>query len=61
MKKALLSNIGNMSFLGFFNSSRVYSIKGFDTERKARNYANKFGYEIFTELPAGVADYENID
>jgi len=57
MTKAFLNNIGNMTFLGFFNSKEVYSIKGFDTQRKAENYAKKYGYEIHYKLPEGIEQY----
>lgn len=59
MKKAFLNSIGSMTFLGFFNSKEIYSIKGFDTKRKAQNYANKFGYEIFYKLPDGISEFQN--
>lgn len=59
--KATITNISNMVFLNFFNSKNVYSIKGFDTERKAINYANKFGYTLFDELPEGINDFEYCD
>ncbi len=41
-----------------FNSKEIYSIKGFDTVRKAKNYAKKYGYAIFEKLPDGVKDFE---
>lgn len=43
------------TLLNFFNSKEVYSTKGFDTRKKAMNYAAKYGVEIFEKLP------ENID
>jgi hypothetical protein len=55
--KATITTISNMCFLNFFNSKEVYSIKGFDTIRKAKNYAKKFGYTLFEKLPDGVEDY----
>ena len=51
----------NQTFLGFFNSKQIYSIKGFDSVRKAQNYAKKYGYTIFEKLPAGVKDFEYWD
>ena len=56
--KATITTIGNQAFLNFFNSKEVYSIKGFDTVRKATNYAKKYGYTIYDKLPEGVKDFE---
>ena len=61
MKKVFINKLGNMVFLNFFNSKEIYSVKGFDTERKARNFAKKFGYEVFEKLPAGIGQYENVN
>jgi hypothetical protein len=55
--KATITTISNRCFLNFFNSKEVYSIKGFDTVRKANNYAKKYGYTIFEKLPEGVKDF----
>jgi hypothetical protein len=55
--KATITTLGNMVFLNFFNSTRVYSIKGFDTIRKANNYAKKYNYEIFETLPIEIEDF----
>lgn len=43
------------TFLNFFNSTEVYSRKGFDTKRKALNYAKKYSCTIFTEMPKMIA------
>lgn len=59
--KATITTIGNMCFLNFFNSKEIFSIKGFDTERKAKNYAKKCGCQIFESLPEGVKDFEYND
>ena len=56
--KATITTISNMCFLNFFNSKEVYSVKGFDTVRKAKNYATKYGYELFDKLPNGVSDFD---
>jgi hypothetical protein len=56
--KVTITTIGNQAFLNFFNSKEIYSIKGFDTVRKANNYAKKYGYAIFEKLPDGVKDFE---
>ncbi|MGI9159743.1 MAG: hypothetical protein ACR2K1_08325 [Saprospiraceae bacterium] len=54
MKKVSIKiNHQQTAMLLFFNSKEVYSIKFFDTERKARNYAKKYGYEI-CDLPSDV-------
>ena len=47
-----------MVFLNFFNSKEIYSVKGFDTVRKASNYAKKYGYTIYEKLPEGVREFE---
>lgn len=57
--KATITTIGNWSFLNFFNTKEIYSQKGFETVRKAKNYATKYGYEIFETLPTGVSQFEN--
>ena len=44
-------------FLNFFNTTRVYGIKRFDTKRKAINYAKKYGYTIHETLPQGIKEY----
>ena len=59
LQNAISYQIGNRAFLGFFNSKEVYSIKGFDTIKKANNYAKKWGYTLHTELPLGVNQFEN--
>ena len=59
--KAYINQLGQMTFLHFFNSKEIYSMKGFDTERKARNYAKKFGYQIFEKLPNDISQFENVN
>lgn len=56
--KATITTSNNMVFLNFFNSTEVYSIEGFDTVRKANNYAKKYGYTIYEKLPEGVRAFE---
>ena len=34
MTKATVTTIGNQTFLNIFNSCEIFSVKGFDTERK---------------------------
>ena len=58
---ATVTQKGNMVFLNFFNSKNVYSIKGFDTVRKANNYAKKYGYTLNNKLPDGVREFEYCD
>lgn len=55
---AIITTIGNMSFLEFFNSKEIYSIKGFDTVRKVNNYAKKWNISVHSELPCGVNQFE---
>ena len=59
--KAAITTTGNYFFLNFFNSKTVYSIKGFDTARKATNYAKKYGYTLYDKIPDGVNDFEYCD
>lgn len=59
--KATIKTIGNRTFLNFFNSKEIYSVKGFDTVRKAKNFAKKYGYKIFDKLPEGVGNFEYCD
>lgn len=56
--KAVITTISNRCFLNFFNSKEVYSVKGFDTVRKATNYAKKCGCTLFDSLPDGISDFE---
>lgn len=56
--KATITTLGNMVFLNFFNSKEIYSVKGFDTVRKAINYAKKYGYTVYEKLPEGVREFE---
>lgn len=56
--KATLKQVNNMFSLNFFNSKEVYSIKFFDTKRKAMNYAKKYNVVIEEkELSQQKADY----
>ena len=61
MTNAIVTKLSNRFFLDFFNSKEVYSIKGFDTERKARNYANKYGINLHSELPEGIKEFQYND
>lgn len=59
--KVTITTISNRVFLNFFNSKEIYSIKGFDTLRKAKNFARKFGYEVFETLPQGIKEFQYND
>jgi hypothetical protein len=59
--KATITQIANMVFLNYFNSKEIYTVQGFDTIRKAKNYCNKYGITIFGELPSGVAEFQKWD
>ena len=61
MTKATITTVGNMSYLDFFNSKEVYTVKGFDTERKAKNYAKKWGIVLFDKLPENVKEFQYND
>lgn len=52
-KAAIKINHQGMATLQFFNSTEIYSVKMFDTERKARNYAKKFGI-LICDIPSGM-------
>ena len=58
MTKAIMTTKGQMTFLQFFNSTEIYSIKGFDSIRKAANFAKKNDITIFQNLPAEVTSFE---
>lgn len=59
MKQALLRKQGHEAyFLHYFNTTEVYSLNVFTTERKARNYAKKWGYTLVDKLPDGVKEYD---
>lgn len=58
---AIITTTGNQSFLEFFNSKEVYSVKGFDTARKAKNYATKWNIKIHENLPVGVSEFQYCD
>jgi hypothetical protein len=59
--KATITILRNRVFINFFNSKEVYSIKGFDTVRKAKNYANKCKCELFENIPLGVGEFQYCD
>ena len=59
--KATITTLSNRTFLNFYNSRCIFSIKGFDTVRKANNYAKKWGIEVSETLPEGVAEFEYND
>ena len=61
MTQATIRIFGNMIYLDFFNSSEVYSIKGFDTLRKAKNYARKFNITLVDKIPKTIKDFEYYD
>lgn len=54
LNTAIKVTANGYSFLHFFNKSEVYSLKGFNTENKARNYAKKYGYTVHDAIPANV-------
>ena len=58
MKNAFIKNTNGGTFLHFFNTKEVYSLDRFDTERKARNYAKKYGYHLFDKLPDNVKPFD---
>ena len=51
MKAKITETKNGYTFLNFYNSKEVYSIKGFDTKRKALNYAKKYNIELADTLP----------
>ena len=48
------------TFVNFYNSTEVYTQQGFDTERKAKNYAKKYGYTV-TARPEGIESFSRCD
>jgi len=61
MTKATIRIFGNMIYLDFFNSTEVYSIKGFDTLRKAKNYARKYNITLVDKMPNLIKEFEYND
>ena len=61
MTQATIRIFGNMIYLDFFNSSEVYSIKGFDTLRKAKNYARKFNITLVDKMSNKIKEFEYND
>ena len=57
--KVAIKQIGNQFYLDFFNSKEVYSIKSFDTERRALNFVKKYNCELYHVLPFGITGFEN--
>jgi hypothetical protein len=56
--KVFITEISNMCFINFCNSKEVYHVKGFDTVRKAKNYAKKYNYTLVDKMPEGINDFE---
>mgnify|MGYP003538981636 FL=1 len=62
MKNAAIKIMpSGIAFLRFFNSKEVYSRQLFDTARKAKNYAAKYGYTLHESLPENIDAHINID
>jgi hypothetical protein len=62
MKNAAINTMASgIVFLLFFNSKEVYSRQLFDTMRKAKNYAKKYGYTLHESLPESADEFINID
>ena len=59
--KATITTISNKCFLNCFNSKEIYPVKGFDTVRKANNYAKKYSIEVFETLPTNVSEFNRCD
>ena len=54
MKAHIKTLANDYTFLNFYNSKEVYSRKGFDTARKAKNYAKKYNIELTETLPDNI-------
>jgi hypothetical protein len=54
MKAHIKTLQNDYTFLNFYNSKEVYSRKGFDTARKAKNYAKKYNIELTETLPQNI-------
>lgn len=61
MANVKIRKVGNMVFADHFNSSEIFLVKGFDTERKARNYAKRNGYKVVDEIPETVSEFQYWD
>lgn len=54
--KAHIKTLANgYTFLNFYNSKEVYSRTGFDTKRKALNYAKKYNVELTETMPEAIS------
>lgn len=54
MKAQIKTTANGYTFLKFYNSKEIYDIKGFDTLRKAINYAKKYAINLTDELPKNI-------
>lgn len=54
MKAQIKTTANGYTFLKYYNSKEVYSIQGFDTLRKALNYAKKYSVSLTDNLPNGL-------
>jgi len=58
--KAQIKTLQNgYTFLNFFNTKEVYARQGFDTNRKALNYAKKYSVVVVDTMPEEI-DAESI-
>lgn len=60
-EKAYLRKLGKIYFLDFYNSQEVYSIKAFESERKALNYAKKYAIKLTDKKPDTIKEFEYHD
>lgn len=51
MKAQIKTTANGYTFLKFYNSTEIYYIQGFDTLKKAINYAKKNAINLTDELP----------
>lgn len=59
MKAFIKTTANGYTFLHFYNSTEVYSMQGFDTQRKARNYAKRHNVELTEVWPVGIQRFNN--
>jgi len=58
--KAQIKTLANgYTFLNFFNTKEVYARQGFDSKKKALNYAKKYSTELVETMPEEI-DVESI-
>lgn len=54
MKAIIKTTQNGYTFLSFYNSKEIYSRQGFNTLKKALNYAKKYKVDLTDKLPNNI-------